>query len=73
LDKFDPAGCGFSITFDDWQWCSPSGNNPNPGITFGHLFGFTHTDAIEINGHEDPAPIPLQPNPFPQGFIISNH
>ena len=61
---FTPAGCGENIT-DHWQWCGPTGNNPDPGITFGTLAGWSHTSSVEINGYTNP------PTPIPAGTIFS--
>lgn len=58
-DAYTPIGCGASIT-DEWQWCATS---PPRGI--GHLSGYTHTDAISINGVVNP------PNQFVQGAVIN--
>jgi len=61
---FTPAGCGENTT-DHWQWCGPTGNNPNPGITFGTLVGWRHTASTDMNGFINP------PTPIPPGTIIS--
>jgi hypothetical protein len=61
---FTPAGCGQNVT-DHWQWCGPTGNNPNPGITFGTLIGWSHTSSVDINGYINP------PTLIPQGTVFS--
>lgn len=61
---FTPAGCGVNIT-DHWQWCGPTGNNPNPGIAFGTLTGWAHTASVDINGFINP------PTPMPPGQQIN--
>jgi hypothetical protein len=61
---FTPAGCGQNVT-DHWQWCGPTGNNPDPGITFGTLVGYAHTASTDINGFVNP------PTPIPPGTVIS--
>jgi hypothetical protein len=55
-DSYSPAGCGFNFT-THWQWC------PAPK-TFGTLTGYTHTNAINMNGVVNP------PNQFPLGQPI---
>jgi hypothetical protein len=64
LTGFTPAGCGFNTT-DHWQWCSPTGNNPSPGITFGTLTGWQHTASTDINGYINP------PNKIPTGTVFA--
>jgi hypothetical protein len=61
---YTPAGCGENVT-DHWQWCGPTGQNPNPGITFGSLIGWAHTSSVDINGYINP------PTPIPQGTVFS--
>ena len=61
---FTPANCGENVT-DHWQWCSPTGNNPNPGITFGTLVGWQHTSSVNINGYINP------PTTIPTGTIFA--
>jgi len=60
---FTPAGCGENLT-DHWQWCGPTGNNPDPGITFGTLVGYSHTASTDINGFINP------PNKIPTGTVF---
>ena len=60
---YTPAGCGENIT-DHWQWCGPTGSNPNPGITFGTLVGWAHTASVDINGYVNP------PTAIPAGTVF---
>jgi len=55
-DAYTPVGCGYDIT-DHWQWCTAP-------KTFGTLTGYTHTDAIKINGVVNP------PDQFAVGTVI---
>jgi Bacterial Ig-like domain (group 2) len=59
-----PAGCGWNIT-DHYQWCSPTGNNPDPGITFGTVVGWAHTASTDVNGYINP------PTAIPPGTVFS--
>ena len=61
---YTPVGCGENIT-DHWQWCGPSGNNPNPGITFGTLVGWLHTASTDINTYINP------PTIIPTGTVFA--
>jgi hypothetical protein len=44
-DGLTPAGCGYTVSSDTWQWCSTG--TPK---TLGVLDGYVHTDAVCING-----------------------
>jgi hypothetical protein len=55
-DAYTPVGCGYSIT-THWQWCAAP-------KTFGTLSGYTHTNAINMNGVVSP------PYRFPIGTVI---
>lgn len=56
-DTYSPVGCGFNFT-THWQWCAA-------GKTFLTLNGYTHTNAIDMNGVVDP------PNKFSVGQVIT--
>jgi hypothetical protein len=56
-DGYTPAGCGDNVT-DHWQWCAHS-----PTQTLGTLTGYTHTNAISINGT-------VSPNSMPPGTVV---
>ena len=64
---FTPAGCGENVT-DHWQWCGPTGSDPNPGIPFGTLAGWKHTSSVDINGYINPG---NPANPIPPGTIFT--
>jgi hypothetical protein len=55
-DTYSPAGCGFNFT-THWQWCTA----PKTCAT---LTGYTHTNAINMNGVVNP------PSQFPAGQAI---
>jgi hypothetical protein len=57
-DVYTPTGCGENVT-DHWQWCAH-----NSAQTLGTLAGYTHTNAISINGVVNP------PNSMPPGTVI---
>jgi hypothetical protein len=61
--NFTPAGCGLDLSVL-WQWCHPAKNGGQPMATFGKLVGFSHTDAVKVNGYT------LPPTPMPAGTII---
>jgi len=53
--SYGPTGCGFGNISDYWQWCGNSASyltvqNPSSGINMGHLYGYSHTNYISING-----------------------
>ena len=56
-DGYTPAGCGDNV-MDHWQWCAHS-----PTQTLGTLTGYTHTNAISINGT-------VSPNSMPPGTVV---
>ena len=55
-DGYSPTGCGFNFT-THWQWCAAS-------RTLGTLTGYTHTNAISMNGVVNP------PNHFVVGTPV---
>jgi len=57
-DAYKPAGCGFTVNYDHWQWCQHSAAQ-----TLGTLMGYIHTDKIEINGV-------VSPNHMPTGTVV---
>lgn len=57
-DAYTPAGCGFNVTYDHWQWCQHS-----PAQTLGTLTGYVHTDQVSENGV-------VSPNKIPTGTVI---
>lgn len=56
-DVYTPIGCGENVD-DHWLWCK---NNQS----IGHLSGYCHTNAVQINGVVSP------PNSFTPGTIIN--
>jgi hypothetical protein len=57
-DAYTPAGCGFNVTYDHWQWCQHS-----TAQTLGTLTGYVHTDKVSINGV-------VSPNKIATGTVI---
>jgi len=55
-DIYTPVGCGINFT-THWQWCTAP-------KTFGTLTGYTHTNAVSMNGVVNP------PNQFTVGTPI---
>jgi hypothetical protein len=58
-DSYTPVGCGFNVSYDNWQWCAHT-----PAQTLGSLQGYIHTNAVSENGVVSP------PNSFPTGTVI---
>jgi hypothetical protein len=57
-DIYTPVGCGYNYT-THWQWCAAGSR------TFLTLSGYTHTNAIDMNGVVNP------PNQFTFGTVIT--
>ena len=53
---YGPAGCGYEGISDYWQWCATGDQSawtvkdPTTAISFAHLYGYSHTDHVSING-----------------------
>ncbi|HYL82814.1 MAG TPA: hypothetical protein VE263_01160 [Candidatus Angelobacter sp.] len=58
-DKYTPDGCGWNAD-DHWLWC-PTGNS------IGHLKGYLHNNAVNING----SVMPPQSNQMKPGTVIN--
>ena len=51
---YGPTGCGYEGISDYWQWCGNSAGfvvaDPTTPISIGHLYGYSHTNAVSIEG-----------------------